>query len=113
MTHEMHLQPKPFGQIKRGQKIWEIRFNDEKRQKVKAGDTIVFTNRDDGEKCEVTVTELVHAPSFDELFKKIDLTEAGWPAGTAPEQASADMRAYYDETDESRFGVVAISLRIL
>jgi len=36
-----------------------------------------------------------------------------WPAGTAPEQASADMRAYYDETDESRFGVVAIGIKTL
>ena len=57
------------------------------------------------------MTELVHAPSFDELFRKIDLKKAGWPADTTPAQAASDMAAYYDKEEESRLGTVAIRIK--
>lgn len=50
MEHSMKLNAEPFEAIRNHKKTVEIRLNDEKRQKVKIGDTIVFTNIDDSEK---------------------------------------------------------------
>ena len=43
-VHNMKLNPYPFEMIKSGQKTIELRLLDEKRQLIKVGDTIVFTN---------------------------------------------------------------------
>ena len=40
----MNLVDLPFNQIKEGSKVIEVRLNDEKRQNIKVGDKIVFTN---------------------------------------------------------------------
>ena len=40
----MKLNAYPFEMIKSGEKTIEIRLFDEKRQQIKAGDKIVFTN---------------------------------------------------------------------
>lgn len=42
MKHEMKLQSEYFEFIKEGTKRIEIRLNDEKRRKIKLGDTIEF-----------------------------------------------------------------------
>ena len=52
MEHSMKLNVEPFEAIRNHKKTVEIRLNDEKRQKVKIGDTIVFTNIDDSRKNE-------------------------------------------------------------
>ena len=44
MLHNMKLQPEPFEKIKCGQKTYELRLLDTKRQKVSVGDTIEFLN---------------------------------------------------------------------
>ncbi len=55
--HRMHLYKEPFEMIKSGKKKIEIRLNDEKRQKLKIGDTIVFSKLPDcKDKIEVKVT---------------------------------------------------------
>ena len=46
MKHEMKLQQKYYDFIKRGTKRIEIRLFDEKRQKIKIGDTIKFLKED-------------------------------------------------------------------
>ena len=47
--HSMKLKPLPFAAIQSGKKVLELRLNDEKRQKIKIGDTIVFTQTETGE----------------------------------------------------------------
>ena len=44
MTHYMNLCSEPFNSIKNKEKIYELRLLDPKRQKLKVGDTITFTN---------------------------------------------------------------------
>ena len=46
----MKLNASPFEMIKSGVKSIELRLYDEKRQKIKIGDTIIFTNTLTGEK---------------------------------------------------------------
>ena len=48
--HEMNLAPEPFSLIADGKKKFELRLNDEKRQGIRGGDTIIFTNRKDPQK---------------------------------------------------------------
>lgn len=47
MTHKMNLQDKYFDFIKNGTKRIELRLNDEKRQQIKIGDSIEFSNEKD------------------------------------------------------------------
>ena len=42
MIHNMKLQPEPLEMIKSGQKTYELRLWDAKRQKISVGDTIEF-----------------------------------------------------------------------
>ena len=42
MIHEMKLNKEPFEKIRDGKKTIELRLNDEKRQRVRVGDSIVF-----------------------------------------------------------------------
>lgn len=43
MIHNMKLNPEPFELISSGQKTIELRLNDEKRQRIKISDEIIFT----------------------------------------------------------------------
>ena len=49
MTHEMKLQDGPFRLFEEGKKRVEVRLLDEKRQKIRVGDAILF-HRESGEK---------------------------------------------------------------
>ena len=54
-VHKMKLNSTPFEMIKNGEKTIELRLFDEKRQQLKAGDKIVFTNTTTGETLNTTV----------------------------------------------------------
>lgn len=58
MTHYMNLCSEPFNSIKDKEKIYELRLLDSKRQKVKVGDIITFTNLDNKETLSVKVVGL-------------------------------------------------------
>ena len=64
MTHFMQLQPSPFEMIRNGTKTIELRLYDEKRRKIRIGDTISFTNTESKEVLNVTVLELSVFDSF-------------------------------------------------
>lgn len=104
MNHEMRLHPEPFEKIKNGTKTIEARLNDEKRKEFAVGDRIVFALRPDFvQKTEVEITELLHAPTFQELL-------AMRPAGefaTTPEE----LYSYYSKEDEQKYGVIGIRFK--
>lgn len=107
-THEMRLHARPFGKIKEGKQIIESRLYDEKRQEIKVGDHIVFAMRPDFlEKMEVEVTELLHAPTFSELFTIRPLAEFG----TEKMEDVKLMYEYYSKEDEAKFGVLGIKFK--
>ena len=43
MKHKMKLRPQPFNMIRSGQKTYELRLYDEKRQRVQVNDEIEFS----------------------------------------------------------------------
>ena len=69
MLHHMKLQSEPFHKIKNGRKTIELRLNDEKRQQVRVGDFIEFSQMDAPlQKLTVRVIALHHFNSFAELY---------------------------------------------
>ena len=111
MKHEMKLQPIYFEKIKDGEKIYEIRLNDEKRQQISVGDVIVFYKQPSLSKAIVTVvTELKHFSSFQDLANALPKKDLGFY-----EDADVDeiMHQFYSKEDEQKFGVLAIKIRAL
>lgn len=79
MLHNMKLQPEPFEMIKCGQKTYELRLLDTKRQKVSVGDTIEFLNlKNKRDKIRARVVGLHMFDSFSELYATIPLLKCGY-----------------------------------
>jgi ASC-1-like (ASCH) protein len=74
--HVMNLTPAPLRMIREGRKTIELRLYDEKRQQVKAGDTILFTNTATDETLHTTVLKLHRFDSFNELYQYPDSSKA-------------------------------------
>ena len=94
-THEMKLNPTPFAMIKSGEKTVELRLFDEKRQRIKAGDTVVFTDTATGETLTKTVVKLHRFDSFDELYKSLPLLQCGYTSEDVEKAKPSDMEQYY------------------
>ena len=109
-THEMKLHPSPFEKIKSGAKNIELRLFDEKRQKIKIGDTIIFTNTANGEKMCVTVEKLHQFGSFAELYKALPLLQCGYTADNVNTAHPSDMERYYSAEEQKKYGVLGIEL---
>ncbi len=109
-VHNMKLQPSPFEMIKCGQKTIELRLFDEKRQQIKAGDKIVFTNTATGEALSTTVVKLHRFDNFEELYKSLSLLECGYTTEDVHKAHPSDMEQYYSVEEQKKFGVVGIEL---
>ena len=90
MTHYMNLMPLPFSKIADGSKTIELRLNDEKRQKIAVGDTIVFTHTETQETLSAKVLALHKFPEILKPFtkpyrlKNADMPKASFPQPTIP-----------------------------
>jgi 23S rRNA (uracil1939-C5)-methyltransferase len=110
VVHSMNLNPSPFEMIKRGKKTIELRLFDEKRQKIKTGDDIIFTNAVNGEKMCATVKTLHCFDSFEELYKTLPLLQCGYTAEDIDTAHPSDMEQYYSIEEQNKYGVVGIEL---
>ena len=114
MDHSMKLNPAPYAAIKTGKKNIELRLNDEKRQLVKVGDTITFSNTAIPDlKLYTKVKALHHAPSFIELFAAIPLSVCGFNPDLSVEEAANEMRHYYSEEEEIKYGALGIEVELI
>ena len=106
-THTMRLQTAPFLQFKSGKKRVELRLADEKRSRIRIGDSIVFLHTEnEKELLRMRVTALHRYEDFDQVQKDFDLTELGFASGE--ESHGERMRAYYSDSDVQKYGVLAI-----
>lgn len=110
INHTMKLNPLPFAGIKSGQKTIELRLYDEKRQRIKEGDTIIFTNTANGEKMSRTVKKLYVFKSFKELYQNLPLLHCGYTADDIDTAHPSDMEQYYSAEEQKKYGVVGIEL---
>ena len=109
-THTMKLHAAPFEKIKSGEKTIELRLYDEKRQKIKVGDTIVFTNNATGETLTKQVLQLHVFDSFRELYEALPLLKCGYTPEDIASATPADMDRYYSLDEQEKYGVVGIEL---
>ncbi|MBU1126463.1 ASCH domain-containing protein [Patescibacteria group bacterium] len=109
-THEMKLNEEPFNQIENGEKKYELRLNDEKRKQLRLGDHIVFSKLPElNEKLEAEVISLEKYQSFHEMYKALQADFSEY----SEDEFVKEMYKYYSPEDEQRFGVLAISIKLV
>lgn len=113
MTHYMNLYSEPFNSIKSKKKTYELRLYDDKRKKVKVGDTITFTNLDNKETLSVNVIGLHRFSSFAELYKNLPLYKCGYDESNINKASPKDMEKYYSMEKQKLYGVVGIEISLL
>jgi len=107
MTHEMRLHPEPFDLIESGIKTVEYRLNDEKRQELKIGDTIIFIRREsENKRLAVTITELKHYRDLLSMYTDSFDLYLSETYGT-PQDAVIDT-PYYSKEEIEKYGCIAI-----
>ena len=107
----MNLWHDSFTAIREQTKTIEMRLYDEKRSKIKIGDSIIFTDTSNDERIECLVSNLYRYPSFKELYKYHDSVSIGYSKG---EDADPDdMLQYYSKDMIEKYGVVGIELSLV
>lgn len=89
----------------------ELRLNDEKRQLLKVGDLIEFTNRSNEEKLIVEVLDLLKYATFEELYQDNDKISMGY--GREEVASYSDMKEYYSKEEQEKYGVLGIKIKVL
>ncbi|MEH7114298.1 ASCH domain-containing protein [Neobacillus niacini] len=111
MVHEMGLYSEYYQAIKDGKKTVEVRLNDEKRRKIKVGDTIEFIKvPEQNDTLQVKVTGLRTYDTFQDMYKDIpfkDFDCAGW---SMKEMIDGTYEIYTPE-QEKEWGTLAITIK--
>lgn len=109
MNHIMHLPPKTFEQIRRGEKTIETRLHDKKRRQLAEGDTITFLKRPaNKEQLQATITNLDVCGNFKQLLDRHPLHAFG----TEDKDAYlTHLRSIYSKEEEDEYGVVGITIK--
>ena len=110
MNHNMNINNRPFEMIKNGEKAIELRLYDEKRRKIKVGDTICFKSKTD--KLIVTVKAVHIFRNFEELYAALPLDKCGYSAEELLTASPEDMLEYYSKEQIEKYGVVGIEIEI-
>ena len=111
MKHNMRLNHDPFVLIEEGSKTIELRLNDEKRSKIKVGDTIVFEDRTTGKELNVKVIALHPYDSFETLYQYFSPVAMGYREGEVVDPK--DMEAYYSKEEQDKYGVLGIEVQVI
>ena len=108
-THLMKLQPAPFAAIQSGHKTLELRLNDSKRQRIKIGDVILFTQTETGEQLHTEVIDLRRYPDFEAMYAVENPLSMGYNEGEMADPK--DMSQYYMEDEIKKYGTLAIEIK--
>ena len=109
----MRLNPEPYEKIRNGQKTIELRLNDEKRQRIKVGDIIEFTQTETGEKLITEVVALHRYDSFAELYRYLSLQKCGYTYAEMATAKPEDMNVYYTPEQQVKYGVLGIEVKVI
>lgn len=111
MTHKMNLQDRYYNYILNGTKRIELRLNDEKRQLIKIGDRIEFSNGI-GETFTTEVIGLITYKSFKDLFEDFNIEILADKSMTKQELLNV-LGEFYTTEKQSQFGVVGIRVELI
>ena len=107
----MRLSEEPFNKIANGEKVIETRLYDEKRQQIAIGDEIEFSENDRPKhNVRTHVKGLLRYASFKDLFADHNPALFG---GENREFLLNEIKQFYSDEDEQRYGVVGIRIEIL
>lgn len=109
-VHNMKLNSSPFEMIKSGEKTIELRLFDEKRQQIKVGDRVIFTNTTNGETLSAAVLKLHRFNNFNELYKELPLFKIGYTKEDIDSAKPSDMEFYYSVEEQNKYGVLGIEI---
>ena len=109
MIHKMNLQDKYFDFIKNGTKRIELRLNDEKRQQIKIGDLIEFSNKKD--KFTAKVIGLLKYQDFKTLFNDFEIEILADKTMTKQELLDV-LSEFYASEKQKKFGVLGIRVEL-
>ena len=109
-VHKMNLYLNAFELINNNTKTVEIRLNDKKRQKIKEGDLVVFTNKETKEEIIVEVIGLRKFNTFNELYSSYEKTSLGYKKDEIADPN--DMLLYYSKEQVEKYGVLAIEIKM-
>ncbi|GAA0308780.1 ASC-1-like (ASCH) protein [Gracilibacillus halotolerans] len=113
MEHNMGLYETPFYSIKLGKKKVEVRLNDEKRRRIRVGDTIKFTKLPDrNDSLTVKVIELREFPTFREMYESIPASDLDSVGDSIKGMVEETYRIYTPEK-EKEWGTLAITIRLI
>ena len=113
MIHEMKLQSIYFDKIKNGQKIYEIRLNDEKRQLLNKGDIIIFKKENDlNQNLQTIIKDLIYFNSFNDMVSTLSPKQIGFENNSKDEIIDI-YHSFYSTDDEIKYGVVAIKVEVI
>ena len=107
----MNLQDKYFDFILHETKRIELRLNDEKRQQIKIGDTIIFRN-EQGETFSAEVKDLFKYNSFEELFENFEIDILADKSMTKTELVQV-LGEFYTPEKQAEFGVLGILIELI
>ena len=110
MIHYMNLVPSAFRKIADGSKTIELRLNDEKRQQINVGDTIIFNNISAKDIIRAQVVRLHKFSDFEELYKALPLEKCGYTAAELDTAHYTDMEQYYTKEQIQKHGALGIEL---
>ena len=109
MIHRMKLNNDPYELIKKGTKKIELRLNDNKKRKIKAGDTLLFINTKTQKWIATTVAKKHVESSFEELFSHINNKEIfGFSGDISISEMVSGMRRYYSEERKKRSALLEL-----
>lgn len=113
MKHKMKLCSQPFNMIRSGQKTYELRLYDEKRQRVQVNDEIEFSCLDRNENPFVVRVIALHLfKNFEELYATLPLLKCGYTKETIDAASPEDMNQYYSVEEQTQYGVVGIEVKL-
>ena len=105
----MKVKEKYYKLLKSGLKTIELRLCDEKRQKIRIGDRVVFSNlKDDNDTFTACVINLYRADSFAALCHQVSPKQAGF---NSPEELVQIMQEFYPLNDQEKYGVLGIEVK--
>ena len=109
-TYFLHLQEKPFENIKNKKKTVEMRLYDEKRREYKPGDELIFENNKSKETIKAIILDIKVFPTFKELYSNYDKEKIGYLKNEKADPK--DMEEYYSQEQQLKYRVCAIELKL-
>lgn len=111
--HEMKLQEEYYSYILNGTKRIEIRLYDEKRRKVKLGDTIKFLKEPNlKESFKAKVIGLLRYNTFEDMFKDFDISILADKSMTKNELLNV-LEKFYIKDKQKEYGVLGIRIELI